>query len=160
MLIKTGTMYYSSDWNIECDYNLGLPNQDAMSPSKYATDVHYKDPRYVATYLRGIWSNDVYRFRYWYFEVDGRELSAEAAKELFRDDYPGHTINDEGLFLRDYVFKQFHAKKPDFADPYGLPYHELLSNADTPYCSDTRDFNRNADDFEFTGGNFQVITQP
>lgn len=155
MLIKTGTMYPSSDWSISCDHFVICPNQDAKSPSKYAAEEHY--PNYPATYLRGRWSNDVYRFIYWYIEVDGNELSAQAAQELFQDDYPGHITNSKGLFLRDYVFKQFHREKPDFSDLYGFSYHELLSSADDPCCSDTQDFNRDADNFDFTGGDFPML---
>ncbi|RZM07969.1 MAG: hypothetical protein EOO88_50920, partial [Pedobacter sp.] len=94
VLVKTAKMYASFGFNIE----------NSWTPAKYARDIHYPD--YPATYLRGRFESDgdrKYLMVYYYFEVDGRELSTDAAKILFKDDYPGHIINEEGLFNRDYV---------------------------------------------------------
>jgi len=158
MLIKTGAMYHNyENWYISCDHDVICPIPDQKPPSKYATEEFYNDPRYKATYLRGFYSSDVYHFLYWYFEVDGAELSVQAANELFQDDYPGHIINPEGLFLRDYVFKQFHREKPDFTDQYEGHYYELPSNADAPCCSN-QDFNQDADNYVFSGGDFKMLT--
>ena len=56
---------------------------------------------------------------YRYFElisfqlgIGGNVFPDEACNILFMDDSPGHIINPNGLFRRDYVFKQFHKTKP------------------------------------------------
>ncbi len=96
-------------------------------------------------------------FRIWTFEFDGKALSAEAAKELFIDSTPGYIINPDpndtnpdpnkrkpltGLFPRDYVFKQFHTKKPNFKGYYDVTKPGVSSNSGIDYSSE---------DFEFTG---------
>lgn len=145
MFIKAGSMTYSAYWSIPVF---------SKTPSKYGRDIHYKD--YPATYLRG-WYEHVglrYYFRYWYFTFDGRELSTEAAHELFKDDSPQNIINPDGLFNRDYVFKQFHTEKPDF-----FGYHELRKDAsEFPKYDNELDFDL-PDDFVFTGGDFPILTK-
>jgi hypothetical protein len=156
MLIKTGDMSRNyEDWSISCGHAVICPAPDQISASTYAAQQFYNDSKYKSSYLRGRYGTDVYRFRYWYIYVDGNELSEQAAHELFQDDYPGHVINPDGLFLRDYVFKQFQRQKPDFSDEYGYPYHDLPSNEDAPCCKN-EDFNLD-DNFEFTGGDFPML---
>lgn len=145
MLIKAGSMTYSSYWSIPVF---------SKTPSLYGRDIHYKD--YPATYLRG-WYEHVglrYYFRYWYFTVDGRELSAEAAHVLFKDDSPENIINPEGLFYRSYVFKQFRREKLDF-----FGYHELRKDSSTfPSYDNELDFDLSAEDnYNFTGGDFPEL---
>lgn len=152
MFIKAGEMTYSAAWTIG-PADLGPWGADA-TPTYYGRETHYKD--YPATYLRGyrqaFFENWV--FRYWYWTFDGLELSATAAKELFKDDTPEHIINPDGLFLRSYVFKQFHTKKPDF-----FGYHELRKDTESVgddtgngYAFDV------PDNYEFTGGDFLMLT--
>ena len=129
-------------------------------PRDYAEKVHY--PNYKATYLRGyfyrsavIVSNIYFYFASFYFTFDGLELSEEAAQVLFKDDWPGHIINPKGLFNRDYVFKQFHTKKPDF-----LGYFEIRKDAERGSCMNDRScayFDLEADNYDFTAGEFPQL---
>lgn len=150
MFIKAGRMTYSGPWSIYAD---GL----GRNPTWMGRNVHYRDPRYKATYLRGFYEffGNRFYYRYWYFEFDGLELSGDAANELFKDDTPGHIINPKGLFFRDYVFKQFHGHKPDF-----FGYHELRQEPDWGGSGDAFAFDAEADAFVFTGGDFPKLTQP
>lgn len=147
MIMKAGTMTYSAYWS---------PGWGG-GPTKWARDTFYPDPRYKATYLRGFYNTFTEQFyvRYWYFAFDGRELSPDAAKELFKDDTPENTINPKGLFNRDFVFKQFHREKPDF-----LGYHELrkdLNIGPNVGSGDGHDFDTEADNYTFTGGDFPML---
>jgi hypothetical protein len=150
ILVKTANMYYSWGWT-------EIPAK--QSPARYARAEHY--PNYPATYLRGKWNPDLSSgrfatggFDYYYFhlEVDGRVLSDEAAKILFMDDSPGNNINPEGLFPRDYVFKQFHREKPDY---FGyLDVRRDLNFYD--YGTDRRNnFDLQSDNYVFTGGDLR-----
>ena len=147
MILKAGSMTYSAQWSFNENFS-----HPGVSPTAYGRDEHYKN--YPATYLRGGYSNlfNLYYFRYWYLTFDDRELSADAAKELFKDDTPENIINHDGLFNRDYVFKQFHREKPDF-----FGYHDLRKDSDYgPNRDDAQGFDL-PDDFSFTGGDFPQL---
>ncbi|GAB3783638.1 hypothetical protein GCM10028818_42030 [Spirosoma horti] len=146
VLVKSAKMYYS--WQFH-----ETPAKE--SPAKYARDEHY--PNHPATYLRGIFNPENstgrvktggFDYYYFYLVVDGRELSPDAAKELFMDDYPGNIINPKGLFNRDYVFKQFHRERPDY---WGyLDVRGDLTFYDYP--NQQNNFNLQTNSYVFTGG--------
>ncbi|RCR66919.1 hypothetical protein DUE52_24270 [Larkinella punicea] len=150
MIMKAGKMTYSALWS--------RSNESYDSPTQYARDVHYSDGRYKSTYLRGWydWFGNLFYYRYFYFEFDGRELSSEAAKELFKDDTPEHIINPDGLFTRDYVFKQFHKEQPDW-----FGYHELRKDLlkTKGFTSGDKSFGFDpaADHADLTGGDFPLL---
>lgn len=132
-----------------------------ITPRHYAEGVHY--PNYKATYLRGyfdrsaiIVSNTYFYFASFYFTFDGLELSDAAAKVLFKDDWPDHITNPDGLFNRDYVFKQFHTKKPDF-----LGYYEIRKDDKRGPCLGENQgcsyFDPDADNYDFTAGEFPQL---
>jgi len=147
ILVKTANMYYSWQWT-------EAPAK--QSPARYARAEHY--PNYPATYLRGRWNPDLssgrfgtggFEYYYFYLQVDGQSLSADAARILFMDDSPGNNINPGGLFPRDYVFKQFHRAKPDY---WGyLDVRRDLNFYD--YGTDRRNnFDLQSNNYVFTGG--------
>lgn len=118
------------------------------TPTEYARDEFYRENK--VAYLRGYYKQGYFYYRHWFFEVDGLELPDAAAKELFKDSTPEHIINPDGLFPRDYVFKQFQRKKLDFAG-----YHELRKHSDLDPRDKNTDrwgFDHETDDYEFTGG--------
>jgi hypothetical protein len=144
MIAKAGSIEYSSMWYRQESF-IGT------SPTNFGRSEHYKN--HPATYLRG-WYDGIftYYYRYWHLTFDGRELPDAAAKELFKDDTPHNIINPDGLFLRDYVFKQFHTEKPDF-----FGYHDLKKHfSKFPQYNTYLDFDL-PDDFEFTGGDFPQL---
>jgi hypothetical protein len=141
MIATAGTMTYSYQWSYPA----------APAPSYYIRRNICEKDEYKSVYVRDWYFGGRYYFRYWYFTFDGHELSSNAAKELFMDDYPTHIINPKGLFRRDYVFKQFHRDRPDF-----FGYFDLRPNEDYhPYSGDDFD----TSDFVFTGGDFKVLTK-
>jgi len=145
MIMKAGALNYSAVWSETWERLI-------RSPTFYGRNKHYKD--YPATYLRGWYLGGLYYFRYWYFTFDDREMSAAAATELFKDDTPENSINPDGLFNRDYVFKQFRRERPNF-----FGYHELKKNPrDWALFSNEEDFDL-PDNFEFTGGDFPQLVK-
>jgi hypothetical protein len=71
----------------------------------------------------------------WQLGIGGYAFSDEACDILFMDDSPGHIINPDGLFRRDYVFKQFSRTKPLFLydhDPDGLDYLDIGDAMEAP----------------------------
>ncbi|MFD2572723.1 hypothetical protein ACFSUS_18935 [Spirosoma soli] len=149
MFIKAADFHSSYNFSVRCD----------QSPYRYATKEFYPDKNYpiqAASYLRGYYLKltDRYEFAYWYFTFDGKALPEGAAEILFKDDVRGNIINPKGLFDRDYVFKQFHREKQDF----GI-YHDLRTDSNWR-CDDGFDFDHNTDNYEFTGGEFHVLTKP
>ena len=88
-----------------------------------------------------------YELTYWNLGINGNAFPNAVCLILFRDDTPGHIINPDALFPRDYVFKQFSVSKPDLYQNYGTNYNDLLS-------ADGRMGNR---DWNFTGGYFPEL---
>lgn len=152
MIIKAGRLNYSTYWLV------GINSYD--SPTQYGRDIHYKDDRYKSTYLRGWYEyfGELFYYRYFYFEFDGRELSPEAAKELFKNDTPENTINPDGLFDRDYVFHQFHKEKPDW---FGYNALRKDLNKTKGFRSGDKGFGFDlaADDGKLTGGDFPQLVR-
>lgn len=140
MFIKAGTMSYS---DIKIIIASGLPHV-------YATE-YYSE--YPDTYWRGrtVGGGNFtdYWWYYWYWEFDGLQLSAEAAKELFKDTYPGNIVNPNALFDRDYVYKQFHLEKPDFGEYYDVRRDKEVG----PGTGRARYFDEHLD-FDFNAGGF------
>ena len=156
MFIKCGTMIESDYWTIGPADLPKPPGYLEGLPTEYGRAVHYKD--YPATYLRGKWATTDFHywlFKYWWWEFDGLELSEAAAELLFNDDTPEHIINNDALFTREYVFKQFHLEKPDFKG-----YHELRKDLqDGPLGERDNCYNFDCpDNWEFTGGEFPMLT--
>lgn len=123
-------------------------------PRTYAIGGHY--PNHKATYLRGYYYStrfgEYFYYASFYFTFDGDELSDSAANVLFQDDAPGSIINQDALFTRDYVFKQFHAKKPDFGE-----YFEIRRDTDQGPCTGNTGckwFDPDANNYPFTRGDF------
>ena len=121
-------------------------------PRTYAIEAHY--PNYKATYLRGYYYKtsfgEYFYYASFYFTFDGNELSDSAVKVLFKDDAPGNIINPDALFERDYVFKQFHAEKPDFGK-----YFEIRRDTELGPCTGDqgcRWFDPDANNYQFTRG--------
>ncbi|MCK8495581.1 MULTISPECIES: hypothetical protein [Spirosoma] len=130
------------------------------APSELAFRDLYQ--KYRAAYVRGrqinvIHAGPFFAFHYWYFTFDGRELPEGAVHELFKDDYPHHEVRSDALFYRDHVFKQFHRERPDFS-----PYYELradLGFGSSPEDSPSYGFDPDADNYEFTGGEFPMLVK-
>ncbi|MBF9255757.1 hypothetical protein I2I11_20835 [Pontibacter sp. 172403-2] len=157
MIIQAGNMTYHHLGSHEAGFNEGGANG-------YVRDNYYNQEAYVGSYIRGTYNGpfDAYTFEEFYFEFDGKKLSADAAKELFIDTTPGHIIHPDkngnpttGLWPRDYVYKQFHKEKPDFfgyndvsKDEFG---HGSVGNR---YL----DFDESANNYVFTGGDFSELT--
>jgi len=142
MFVKCAKMDYVWPWKEDGDTFL----------YKYARDVHY--PNDPGTYLRACWIEPAGHFGLtkFYFTIDGNSISADTAHELFKDDYPGHNdYNPNGLFSRDYVFKQFHREKPYF---HG--YFDIKKN-DYPYAP--YNFDPNCDNYVFTQGDFSKLAK-
>lgn len=160
MFMKAGTMTYFTER--EVSYHGLIPGDPANNPTRYAREQIYNDPdnaaRFNAVYMRSYYSPfvDLFYFRQYYWEFDGRLLSEATVNELFKDDTPEHIINPTGLFLRSYVFKQFHTKKPDFAG-----YHNLRKDLDWgPLTPDDSCWALECpDNYEFTGGLFPALTK-
>lgn len=110
------------------------------SPREVVRLSYEQNPDDVGSYFRGYLS-DAWGGNYvneYAFVFDNKKLNEFAVKELFIDDVRGSKINEGALFYRDYVYKQFHAKKYDFG-----PYHDVsLPGSDQWDDSD----------YEFTGG--------
>ncbi len=171
MIMKAGSMSSPGYWEVDKGVN-----SFSDTPTYHAREVFYKEPWSQSRYLRGYSEyvnrdmgsppSNSYNFHLWRFFFDGRELPAAAAKELFKDDTPGHIINPDGLFNRDYVFKQFHREKPDFrAWEFGVGwgtqnYYDLRRDESWGGCSlgeTCFGFDRDADNYVFTGGDFRQL---
>ncbi|MBD2752521.1 hypothetical protein [Spirosoma validum] len=149
MIIKTGQLNYTIRHE-DTYYN------DSYHPTHYAERIYQEHKAY---YVRGYYSpaglNGGFYYRYWYFTFDGYELSDEAAYILFKDGRPEQTLNDEGLFTRDYVFKQFNKEKPDF-----FGYHDIRKDYEKgPGPGDAYYFDINGDNWDFTGGAFPDLVK-
>ena len=153
MMIKCGNMV---------DVSYESVDAESPTPTQYAQSL-YKT-KHQASYLRGYYKDNgisagVIYLYYYNFQFDNKNLSADAAKELFKDDTPGNIINPKGLFNRDYVFKQFHTKAPVFT----LGKYDLTQNddkwPDPPPDKISWGFNPDTD-FEFTGGDFPQLIEP
>jgi hypothetical protein len=143
MFVKCAKMYYVYEW-VKL-YPILL--------YKNAKESHYPD--YPQSYLRARWYPNSREFglTYFYFLIDGSYISADAAHELFKDDYPGNNdYNPNGLFSRDYVFKQFHREKPDFEG-----YLDIRKNDDLSVPEDQLDLN--SDNYVFTQGDFSKLAK-
>jgi hypothetical protein len=117
----------------------------------FARDVIYKTEDQYPTYTTGKVSKDAFGYQYWHFTNwyftfdDGVPLSKAVADILFIDDTPGHIINKDGLWPRDYVFKQFHTEKPDWGDERDLGTEAVAH----PNLED--DFGKLVNDYKFEG---------
>ena len=152
MIAKAGTINYS-EWSI-------LRGRISGTPRDFGKNDFYTKDDQKANYLRGYqWrspflNDDYFYFSNWYFTFDGRVLPAAAAKILFKDDVPGNIINPDGLFARDYVFKQFHTERISFQG-----YHDVRKDdgfGPAPLGTDCYGFDC-PDDFEFNGGEFPQL---
>lgn len=154
VIMKCCTLAEESNWYI---YIYNDP-QDTTNPYnsvvEYAQTIMY--PINKGNYLRAR-INEVgdlyitYQLQSWRLGINGNTFPEEAVNILFMDDTPAHIINPDGLFSRDYVFKQFHIKKPEVLNLYvELETYlagDICNHADCP------------DDFDFTGGVFPDLTQ-
>lgn len=161
--LRTGAIirYQQSVWNLmfvkagQMQVGGSFYKKDETSsnytPAEYARDEFYRDNK--ADYLRGYYKDGYFYYQSWHFEFGGgKRLTAAAVNMLFKDDTPEHIINPNGLFNRDFVFKQFHSQKPSFS-----PYHELrkdasLNKEDRNTSWWGFDGEHKTDDFDFTGG--------
>ncbi len=164
MIAKAGSMTRSNYWGVPIIDPNDINN--FIKPTYYGRTVYYAQEENKSTYLRGWYANkfDSYYFSKWWFQFDGRDLSDDAAKELFKDDTPGNITNPTGLFNRDYVFKQFHTEKPDFRVwdivDGSQHYYDLRKDLDwgrNNKYTDALGFVDLPDDFEFTGGEFPQL---
>lgn len=134
----------------------GIKRAD-RSPTQYAREDFYSDPKYKGAYLRGHYNKDLdsYYFQYWYLSIDGYTMfSPEAADVLFIADTPDHPVNPNGLFNRSDVYKQFSVVKPKYEG-----YHELTKEY-VFYPQGNLNFDYTGDDWTFTGGMFPELTKP
>ncbi len=146
MITKAGWVKWSHRWGFDPDSGRAY-----WTPARYGREKHYTEDSNKSSYLRGWWDG-VAIFSKLYITFDGRELPPAAAKELFKDDTPGHIINPDGLFNRDYVFKQFRTEKLDF-----LGYHDVRKDLDWGiYSGDAIGFDL-PDDYVLTGGEFPEL---
>lgn len=128
----------------------------------YARDVIYKTEDQIPTYTTGHYGlvdtvgTGYFEFTNWYFTFDdGVPLSQAVAEILFKDDTPGHSINTNGLWPRDYVFKQFHREKPEWPR-----FERDLGTEAVSHRNPADDFGRLLSDYEFTGGMLKSLSKP
>ncbi|GAB3047097.1 hypothetical protein [Spirosoma pulveris] len=148
MFVLAGEMKFDNP----SSFYVNFKSKERDLPRPYAIENYY--PNHKARYLRGYYYStlfgEYFYYASFYFTFDGDELSESAAKVLFKDDAPGHIINPEALFERDYVFKQFHAKKPDFKE-----YFEIRRDTEIGPCTGVtgcRWFDPDANNYQFTRG--------
>jgi hypothetical protein len=158
MIIQAGDMTYHYLSVHEAGYYAGGANEHVRVN-------YYSQEGYEGSYIRGVYGGptlDTYTFEEFYFEFDGKKLSADAAKELFIDTTPGHIINPDpndktkpltGLWPRDYIYKQFHTEKPDFNGYFDVSKDEV------GHSDKYLDFDPAADNYVFTGGDFPQLTK-
>jgi hypothetical protein len=135
------------------NYHLSVVLENTLT--YWAQTEFYRQPQYAGTYLRG-WITEVrngygttlFEVCYWNLGIGGYPFPQAAIDVLFIDDTPGHVINPQGLFHRDYVFKQFSTYKGEGF----LKWHELANTPDSNFSG--------VDDFVFTGGMFPKLTHP
>ncbi len=125
----------------------------------FARDVIYQTEDQIPTYttgryeLRDAAGTGYFEFTNWYFTFDfGVPLSKSAAKILFKDDTPGHIINQKGLWPRDYVFKQFHKEKPNWNLYVNDAMERDLGTEAVQHSNPADDFGGLLRDYTFTGG--------
>ncbi len=152
VIMKCCTYKLADRWDVYMYVNHGTNPGNIQD---YARQVSY--PINKGLYIRGIvnWiePND---YRYitlvkWSLGIGGEPFPDEACNILFQDDTPGHIINPDGLFARDYVFKQFAVSKPTFF--YTDVKYLDIGGADLP-GADFQTFS----DWTFTGGMFPKLT--
>lgn len=145
LMVKAGNI------NVDSFYKQEEAN---YTPTEYARDEFYREHK--AAYLRGYYKQGYFYYRDWHFNVDGLELSDDAAKVLFKDDTPGHIIRPDALFARDYVFKQFQRKKLDFTGYHELRKDSSMNEKDRGTSWWGFDGENKTDDYDFTGGIIDV----
>ncbi|TKK65957.1 hypothetical protein FC093_18305 [Ilyomonas limi] len=149
-IMKCCTLGDVSDWYIYL-YNEPNDNYPHTSVVEYAQTEMY--PQNKAHYLRGGYydQNDDYRtirLHSWRLGINGSDFPEEAVNRLFMDDTPGHIINPDGLFTRDYVFTQFALTKPFWIADWQL----LSDKPNGDFCDEC------STDWNFTGGVFPELT--
>ena len=159
MITKAGKMAMNYTGNNDVNYADESLNKSAH---RIAQEIYENEPDRVASYMRAYYDGGNYWNEYkqafyfaeFIFEFDGKRLPAAVAQFLFIDNVRDNIINPDGLFKRDYVYKQFHLERPDFG-----PYHEVGRFWDLlrPYEAnlDVAD-----DNYEFTGGLLKSLTKP
>lgn len=150
IIMKTCSYYRNySDY-----YVTNAPSQGGHSDAElndYVRRTYYD--RYPGVYVRKSLAEvnrpgSGFGLTYWNLGINGYAFPKAACLMLFKDDTPGHIINPNGLFSRDYVFKQFSTTKPDLYQNYGN-YNDLLPDDGAPHNSD----------WDFTGGYFPELTK-
>ncbi|MEO7311316.1 MAG: hypothetical protein ABIX01_13015 [Chitinophagaceae bacterium] len=138
VVMKTCTYYENYH-----DY-ITIPKNEWIT--KYAQEIFYT--RNKGNYLRARYVNtdantNTFELIYWNLGIGGYAFPEVASNILFIDDTPGHIINPNGLFNRDYVFKQFSMQKYDFSKG-----HEIEDALGPDH-----------DDYNFTGGMFPNLVK-
>jgi hypothetical protein len=147
-------MAEESTWYIYIYNNPDDTTYPYHSVVEYGQTVMY--PVNKGNYLRGgeLDDNGEYKtfvLQSWRLGIDGNTFPEAASSILFMDDTPGHIINPDGLFPRDYVFKQFHIEKPEELNDY----FELDIYSNGNLCN----YGNCPTDWDFTGGVFPELTQ-
>lgn len=154
VVMKCCRMEEVSNWYIYIYLDPNDTHYPYHSIVEYARTIMY--PVNKGNYLRGgeLDDNGTYKtfvLQSWRLGIDGNTFPQDAVDILFMDDTPGHIINPDGLFTRDYVFKQFHIEKPEELDDYFeldiYPNGNLCNYGNCPVG------------FDFTGGVFPELTQ-
>ena len=141
LLVMKCCSYYKYNYIYELPNNVTITSfvQQSFYPNHKGVYVRaFVDEKNSATTRWGL--------VYWNLGIGGYPFTDLASKILFVDDTPTHILNPEGLFARDYVFKQFSTTKPDFSEG-----HELGYDANSNFSGN--------DDWTFTGGMFPGLTK-
>ena len=147
-VMKCCTFY--TGFYYETDITIYKGDTNPATATDYARKTFY--PANKGVYARGYYINNDGQgnrsigLKYWYLGINGNQFPDAASAILFKDDTPGHTINESGLFNRDYVFKQFSPTKPRFLRD---GYLELGNTADVDFAGN--------DDWNYTGGLFPQL---
>ena len=140
------------DYYRNYDYKIATPTQPGGVLLDWARNTFYKNSK--GAYMRAVYLDEVddenppyieWLITEYWLGIDRNEFPEAAAKILFKDDTPGHIINEAGLFNRSYVFEQFSTRKFEFPNGHELG-NDQIGNLNTA-----------ADDFEFTGGYFPTL---
>ena len=157
MIAKAGKMnIYRTGNNTACRYS------HCKTAYEIVRNIYINEAARKGSYMRGYFQpekfivhNQEYVFAEFYFEFDGRRLPDAVAEILFIDTVRGNDINPNGLFHRDYVYKQFHLQKPDFQE-----FHELARSWDKENGAYEDNFDVADDNYEFTGGLLKILPKP
>jgi hypothetical protein len=117
VIVKCCSYYEKEKWLVTLYYDGSTPpNLQEYEQQKFFAPKEGNKGRYMRARVYEVEPGKYRSFQLikWQLGIGGNLFSDEACDILFMDDSPGHIINPDGLFRRDYVFKQFSKTKPLF----------------------------------------------